>query len=403
MTDRLTEDELAQRGGTSSERIRQLADLGILQPEDGTFARRDVMRARVVAHLDAMGIEAEALAQALASGHLTLGYLESAGRLHPRSDSTFADVSLQLGVQFSTLERIFLAFGLPRPEPDEHVREEDLQAIKGLAVLLDAGLDEADILRMARVWGGGVRRIAQYLPHYFHATVEPRFRNRGLGDNEAYEAAIREVGLRVGRSGEDLLAWLFRRHSEVFLTEHQFDHVEAALEEAGVRRRPPRALEAAVFADLSGYTQLTEESGDEVAAEVSLALAQLVSEIAAKHRGSTVKLLGDGALLHFTDPGDAVRGALDIVDAAPARGLPPAHVGVNAGPMLYDEGDYFGRTVNVAARIASLAEAGQVYAGEALLGSVREDGFRLRELGAFELKGIAKPVKILEAVRASAE
>jgi adenylate cyclase len=403
VTDRLTQDELVQRSGTSAERIRQLIDLGILQPEDGTFARRDVMRARVVAHLDAMGIEPEALAQALASGHLTLGYLESAGRLHPRSDSTFADISDQLGVPIATLERIFLAFGLPRPEPDEHVREEDLQAIKGLAVLLDAGLDETDILRMARVWGGGVRRIAQYLPHYFHATVEPRFRARGLSDNEAYEAAIREVGLRVGRSGEDLLAWLFRRHSEVFLTEHQFDHVEAALEEAGVRRRPPRAFEAAVFADLSGYTQLTEESGDEVAAEVSLALAQLLSEITAKHRGTTVKLLGDGALLHFADPSDAVRGALDIVEAAPARGLPPAHVGVNAGPMLYDEGDYFGRTVNLAARIASLAEAGQVYAGEALVGSAPQDGFRLRELGEFELKGIAKPVKILEAVRGGTE
>ena len=399
MTDRLTEDELAQRAGTSGERIRHLVDLGILQAEDGTFARRDVMRTRVVAHLDAMGIEAEALAQALASGHLTLGYLESAGRRHPRSDTTFTDVSHQLGVQVSTLERILLAFGLPRPEPGERVREEDLQEIKGLSVLLDAGLDEADLLRMARVWGGGIRRIAQYLPHYFHATVEPRFRARGLSDNEAYEAAIREVGLRVGRSGEDLLAWLFRRHSEVFLTEHQFDHVEAALEDAGVRPRSPRGFEAAAFADLSGYTQLTEESGDEVAAEVSLALAQLVSDIAVTHRGTTVKLLGDGALLHFADPGDAVRGALAIVEAAPARGLPPAHVGVNAGPMLYDEGDYFGRTVNVAARIASAATAGQVYVGEALVSTVAEDGFRLRDVGEFELKGIAKPVRIFEAVR----
>src|SRR5918999_1580029 len=215
MPDRLTEDELAERVGTGPERIRELVELGILEADEGTFARRDVMRARVVAYLETVGIEAEVLARAVASGHLRLGYLESAGRLHPRSADTFADVSDQMGVPFATLERIYVAFGL----------------------------------------------------------------------------------VRTGRSGEDLLGWLFRRHSEVFMTEHQFEHVEAALEDAGVRRRTPRDVEAAVFADLSGYTRLTEESGDEVAAGISLELAQLVSEVAARHRGNTVKLLGDGVFL----------------------------------------------------------------------------------------------------------
>jgi adenylate cyclase len=158
-------------------------------------------------------------------------------------------------------------------------------------------------------------------------------------------------------------------------------------------------VESIVFADLSGYTQLTERSGDEMAAEASLKLSQLASEVAAQHRGDVVKLLGDGVLIHFRDPGDAVRGSLDLVERAGPHGLPPAHVGVNAGPMLYDEGDYFGRTVNVASRIASLAEAGQIYVGEGLAGSVPEEGFRLVEVGAFELKGIAEPVRILEAIR----
>jgi adenylate cyclase len=397
--DRLSEEELAERAGTSRERIRQLVDLGILASQDGTFRRRDVMRARVVAHLETMGIEVGALATALASGHLRLGYLESAGRRHPRSDLTFVEVSDRIGVPFETLERIYVAFGLLRPGRDERVREEDLAILRILPVLFGAGVDERDVLRLARVWGDSARRVAQYVPHHFHTAVEERFRRRGLGDNEAFETALREVGVRTGRSGEDLLGWLFRRHSEVFMVGHQFEHVEAALEDAGVRRRPPRKIEAAVFADLSGYTQLTEESGDEVAAEVALTLAQLVGEIGARHRGSTVKLLGDGVLLHFRDPGDAVRGSLDIVERAPSRGLPPAHVGVNAGPMLYDEGDYFGRTVNIAARIASRAQAGQVYVGEALVGTVPEKGFRLVEVGEFDLKGIARPVTIFEAVR----
>ncbi len=402
-SDRLSEAELARRGGTTVDRVRELATLGVIERhEDGTYARRDVMRTRMVAHLRTMGIEADDLGRALGSGHLTLGYLESAGRQHPRAARTHAELGTEIGVPYETLQRIYVAFGLRRPEPDEPVREEDVSVLQSLGVMVDAGVSEADLLRMARVWGDSMRRIAQYLPHYFHTAVEETFRRRGLGDNQAYEVALRDVGMRIGRSGEDLLGWLFRRQSEVFMTSHQLDHVEAALDLAGVRRRPPRTPEAAVFADLSGYTRLTEEAGDEVAADTALAFAQLVSEVANRHGGSVVKLLGDGVLLHFADPADAVRASLELAERAPGAGLPPVHIGVNAGPMLYDQGDYFGRTVNVAARIAAHADAGQVYVGESMLEHVPEDGFTLQPVGEFELKGIAEPMMLYEARQSAA-
>jgi adenylate cyclase len=401
--DRLTEGELAQRAGTSVERVRQFADLGILEPEGGTFPRRDVMRARVVLELGAKGIDADGLAKALASGHLTLGYVESAVRRFPRLDQTFAQLSDDMGISFESLQRFYVAFGLPRPHADEHVREEDLPVIKALPVLFGAGVGEGDVLRAVRIWGDSARRVAQFQTHYFHHTIEQPFRRRGLRDNEAFEAALREVGVRMGHSGEQMLGWLFRRHAEVFFTEHQFEHIETALEEAGIRQRPARGVEAAVFADLTGYTRLTEEAGDEVAAQVSLTLAQLVSEIAARHQGEVVKMLGDGVHFHFRDPGDAVRASLEIVEDVSPNGLPPAHIGVNAGPMIYDEGDYFGRTVNIAARIASQAGAGQVFVGEDLLHSVSPKGFRVVEVGEFELKGIARPVKLYEAVANNAD
>ena len=402
MTDQLTEAELADRSGIRPEVIRRLVDLGILESDGGVFGRPDVMRARVVSQLESIGIEAEALAEALESGHLRLGYLESAGRRLPRSDLTFAQIAEEIGVVLSTLESIYMAFGLPRPDADELVREEDLEALKGIGILFAAGLDQRDVIRMARVWGDSTRRVAQYLPHYFHTTIEERFRLRGLGDNEAYEAALREVGLRLGRSGEDLLGWLFRRHAEGFLNEHQFEHVETALELAGVRRRSPRQVETAVFADLTGFTELTEEKGDDVAAEVAVNFAQLASEVAASYRGSVVKLLGDGVFLQFRDPDDAVLASLEMVESTPSLGLPAAHVGVNAGPMLYDEGDYFGRTINLAARIASQAGSGQVYVGEAVVELVTGKGFRLTDVGEFELKGIARPVRVFQADRSEA-
>ena len=190
-----------------------------------------------------------------------------------------------------------------------------------------------------------------------------------------------------------------RRHGEAFLTEHQFQHVETALVEAGVRRRAPRGIEAALFADLSGFTRLTEEAGDEAAAALSLRLAQLASEVAERHRGTTVKLLGDGALLHFREPADAVRAGLDLVAEAPARDLPPLHVGVDAGPMLYDQGDYFGRTVNQASRIGALAAAGEVLVGEALADGRRSDDFELVDRGLVRVKGIEREIRVFEARR----
>ncbi len=79
----------------------------------------------------------------------------------------------------------------------------------------------------------------------------------------------------------------------------------------------------------------------------------LVNEIASRHRGAVVKMLGDGVHFHFRDPHDAVLASLEIVERVEPAGLAPAHIGVNAGPMIYDEGEYFGRAVNIAARIAS--------------------------------------------------
>ena len=397
--DHLTEQEVAERAGIGIQRLRELVELKLLVPEDGTFRRRDVMRARVFVELEAKGLDSPTLASAHTSGHLTLGYLESAGRRHPRTDRTFAQFSENTGVPIDTLQNMYVTLGLPRPREDEYVREDDEPILKALPVLFGAGVGEGDVLRAVRILGDSARRVAQFQAHYFHNTIEEPFRRRGLRDNEAFEAAQNEVGLRMGHSTEEMLSWLFRRHAEIFSTEHQFEHVETALEEAGVRQRSPRGIEAAAFADLSGYTSLTEEAGDDEAARVALSLAQLVNEVAGEHHGDVVKMLGDGVHFHFRDPGDAVRASLEIVDTVGPRGLPPAHVGVNAGPMIYDEGDYFGRTVNIAARIAAQASANRVFVGEDLVRGVEPEGFQVREVGQFDLKGIAQPVTLYEALR----
>jgi adenylate cyclase len=112
------------------------------------------------------------------------------------------------------------------------------------------------------------------------------------------------------------------------------------------------------------------------------------------------KWLGDGVMFYFREPAGAVLAALGMVEELPAAGLPPAHVGVAAGPVVAQGGDYFGRTVNLAARIASRAGAGQVLVSEDVLQAPAPDGVRFVEVGEVQLKGFARPVRLLEARRA---
>ena len=65
-----------------------------------------------------------------------------------------------------------------------------------------------------------------------------------------------------------------------------------------------------------------------------------------------MKWLGDGVMVYFRDPGSGVVAALELVDGVASAGLPPAHVGLHAGPVLFQQGDYYGGTVNLASRIA---------------------------------------------------
>src|SRR5262245_5518522 len=146
------------------------------------------------------------------------------------------------------------------------------------------------------------------------------------------------------------------------------------------------------FADLSGYTRLTEERGDAAAAETAVTLSPLVRRIASVHGGTPVKWLGDGVMLHFADPGAAVVAALGIAEKLPAAGLPQVHAGIDAGSVIFQDGDYFGRTVNTAARIAAHAKAGEVLVSDAVLDAGSIPGVSFHALGPTDLKGVLRPV-----------
>ncbi len=77
--------------------------------------------------------------------------------------------------------------------------------------------------------------------------------------------------------------------------------------------------------------------------------------------------------------------------------MPPAHVGLHAGPVIFQEGDYYGSTVNLASRIADFAKAGEVMVSQAVVEASAGAGVAFREVGPVELKNVAGAMRLYEA------
>jgi class 3 adenylate cyclase len=106
-------------------------------------------------------------------------------------------------------------------------------------------------------------------------------------------------------------------------------------------------------------------------------------------------------MFYFEDPRRSVLAALEMVDGVEAAGLPPAHVGVHCGPVVFQQGDYYGQTVNVCARIADFARPREVLVSHDAFESADTAGVEFDEIGPVDLKGVATPVRLYAARRAT--
>jgi class 3 adenylate cyclase len=285
--------------------------------------------------------------------------------------------------------------------PDELIREDELEVVPLLQLGLSSGfLDQVWSTRLGRGYQEGLRLIAGVEKDVWQARFIAPMLESGADQQTAREQASRLSGdLNVAPLLDRALLAAYRRQQELAWIEQLVEDIEGALEQAGGVGRPER-VPAMCFLDLVGYTRLTEERGDQAAAELAESLAVLVGRSSREHGGVPAKWLGDGVMVHFREPAGAVLSALDIVVQLPEAGLPPAHVGVAAGPLVAQGGDYFGRTVNLAARIAAYASASRVLVSEPVVQRAPPRGVTFVELGQVQLEGIAHPVRLLEARRA---
>ena len=399
----LSAARLADLAGVTAAEVERLVELGVLVARDGgePFLELDVPKVRLAVACEQAGLPMAGIASAIGAGRLSFTFLEAAPfrRWAVRSGRTYRQVSQDTGIPLETLGVVLEAMGFARVGPDEPMREDELAVVPVLRLGLASGIfDLAWLARLGRAHVEGLRLIVTAWGEAYQARFEGTLL-ASSGHQPTAMTRAAQLGVAFEPLVDPMLLAIYRRQQELHWTEGLVERIENELEAAGVPGRPGR-VPAMCFLDLVGYTRLTEERGDAAAAGLAETLALLVGRSGREHGGVPVKWLGDGVMVYYREPAGAVRSALQLVEEVPEAGLPPAHVGVAAGPVVIQGGDYFGRTVNLAARIASRAGPGQVLVSDRVAESAPPAGVALVELGELRLKGFARPVRLLEARRA---
>jgi adenylate cyclase len=394
---RVSAQELAELAACSPEYVERLADLGLLGPrvDDGLFASSDVHAIRLMGAFEEAGISLEDVARGVAAGELSfpLGlFLPEPARM----SGTYAKLAEKLGRSPELLRRLSGELGLP-PRADDRVRDEDAEILSLLVTKLDLA-DDDELSRFSRLYGGTVQRMVVSGLQFFDRAVQQRVASFEL-PNEERDRLVYQRAAGFTELVSSIVPWLQRRHRERSVIEYVVGVTEGFMKERGIMPPQPRRPPAIAFLDLTGYTALAEEEGDEAAAELAASLASVVQEAAQAHRGRPVKWLGDGVMFHFADPGSAILSGLDLVEQTESEISVPARMGINAGAVIAQEGDYFGRTVNIAARIADYARPHEVLVSEDARRGAEVEEVEFELVGDVPLKGVSQAVRLHRAMR----
>ena len=173
----------------------------------------------------------------------------------------------------------------------------------------------------------------------------------------------------------------------------------AAEEEAGNHVLPGAADVSFLFCDLKDFTVYADSEGDQAAVDAIDHFADVVSH----QRGQSFrfhKALGDGAMLVYKEPTDAVAAGARIVDAMRDPDTPGVHASVHCGTAIVREGDYFGGAVNLAARLLNAAGRDELVATRRVLEASEGAGFAWEPAGTQRIKGITDPVEVFRLAEA---
>ena len=298
-------------------------------------------------------------------------------RFRPEPTYTGPQIAEAVGLDLELAKRLARALGLPEV-PDDAVEydDRDLKVMQTIRMFLDQGYNERDMITMARTYGQSISRIGFAEARLFRRTFVDPLVEQGLTGPEIHE--------KVGEVAPELLDLL----AEMLTTIHG-RHLALALQQVtGTDATGPTVVLAAGFVDLVGFSRLSndleaDDLEDLVAEFETMAIERCVAAGAV-----VVKVLGDAVMFVASSTDAAVDAAIGIVRGADdSDQLPQARAGIDHGEVSPLGGDYFGRPVNVAARLTNFARPGTVVVSSEVIDSLTGDK-DVSRIGRTRLKGV---------------
>ena len=385
--------EAAERVGVSPDTLRRWARAGVIPEVDGkgVWTTAAVAHARIVARLRERGHKLEEIKEAGKEGRLAYGYIEELlGDDEP--ERSLKEAAELTGLEPALIERFWASLGLPA-RGLEQLSEDDIQALHYVAGVLAAGFPLVAFLQICRVYGQALAQIAEAEVRLFHLYVhEPLIREGVPGLQMAEEMG--DLARDLLPVASPMMDYVHQRFLQHFVEQDVVGHMESELEDEDVDLGRVRV--AIAFADLAGYTRFTEEEGEE---EALLSVERFVEGVTntLPDDARVVKTIGDAVMVVGQDIRALVDWAVGFTSLFDER--PEPRIGVHWGTTLYRDGDYFGRDVNLTARVVARARGGEVLVTDSVVDAVRDSphlGFE--QIGQVKLKGFSEPRQLCRAV-----
>jgi adenylate cyclase len=388
VAEELTLAEVARHAGVSAQTLRRWADAGVIPGYDGAWTDAMAAHARIVARLRERGHSLADIRAAGEAGRLAFAYTEE---LFPGDDTVVGleEAAEELGLEPALIERIYGAAGFPAGAT-EYLNEDDLQLLRYIAAVLAAGFPLVAFLQLVRVYGQAMAQIADAEVRLFHLYVhEPLMRDGVPGLEMAEE--MQSLAGEMLPLASPIMDAMHQRFLARSVEQDVVGHMEIDLAGATDLGRLRVAI---AFADLAGYTRLTEELGDELAVDAVERFTEAVDQTLPDD-ARVVKTIGDEVMIVGSDVAALAEWAVGFQRLVrDERPLP--RIGVHAGEVVYRDGDYYGREVNLAARVVARAAGGEVLVTRTVVQAAATH-LDFERIGEVKLKGFNEVTELFAA------
>jgi adenylate cyclase len=384
----LSLSEAAERVGVTPATLRRWSAQGVIPEFDGHWSAAAVAHARVVARMRDRGYSLKSIREATEQGRLAFGYVEA---LFPDGASTYSvrAAADETGLEPGLIERILATLGVQQSRIDS-ITEDELQLLRYVAAVLAAGLPLVAMLQLVRVYGQAMAQVADAEVRLFHLYVhEPLMRSGSTGIEMAEE--MLSLSRELLPLASPVMDQVHQRYLQHFIEQDVVGHMEADLD--GEALDLGRMRVAIAFADLAGYTRLTEEVGELEAVDAVERFVEAV-EVTLPDEARVIKTIGDEVMVVGADPATLTDWAVGFQSLQSERPLP--RIGIHYGDALYRDGDYYGRDVNIAARVAARSAGGEVLVTRPVVAHAGSH-LAFERIAEVKLKGFSETTEIFLA------